>query len=180
MRATFLGPSLIAAIVVVSACTSSPPPDTSPLGEVTAGPQECGLISKQAIIRATGLQEYEASGSEPGRPFSYCIVTDPQNEGRGFLLSVKLDNPSALSLEELTNTMKHDRGVDLPPDLGPGYTAEFESKNGPSTYAYAWTPDTRRLLSIWITPGAPGRDHRADAIEFVRQLRPILLAPSTK
>ncbi|MFG1617992.1 hypothetical protein ACGFI3_35015 [Nonomuraea wenchangensis] len=178
MRATFLGPSLIAAIAVVSACTSSPPPDTSPLGEVTAGPQECGLISKQAIIRATGVEEYETSGSEPGKPFSYCIVTDPQDEERGFLLSVKLDNPSALSLEELQNTMKHDRGVDLPPDLGPGYTAEFESKNGPSTYAYAWTPDTRRLLSVWITPGAPGRDHRADAVEFVRQLKPILLSPS--
>ncbi|MEV4079281.1 hypothetical protein ACGFJC_42410 [Nonomuraea fuscirosea] len=181
MRASFLAPVLLTAAAVMSACTSTqPPPDTRPLGDVTASPQECGLISREAIVRATGLKEFDASGSEPGKPFSYCLVTDPQNQTREALLSIQFDDPSALSLQELESTKKHDRGVDLPSGLGPGFTAEFEGKAGPSTYAYAWTPDTRRRLSIWITPGAPGRDHRADAIEFVRHLKPILLTPGEK
>ncbi|MCK2213452.1 hypothetical protein MF672_006545 [Actinomadura sp. ATCC 31491] len=176
MRASILAPLLLMAMAMASACTSSPPPDTRPLGNVTASPQECGLIAKRVIIRATGVEMYEASGSERGGPFSYCVVTDPQHDDRGSLLSIQLDNPSALSAEELANTKKHDHGVDLPPGLGPGYTANFDGKNSRNTYAYAWTSDASRLLSVWITPGASGRDHRADAIEFIRQLRPVLLA----
>ncbi|WP_433435080.1 hypothetical protein [Nonomuraea sp. CA-141351] len=99
-----------------------------------------------------------------------------QRDGFGAQLSIELHNPSAISLEELESTKEHDKGVDLPANLGPGFTAQIEGKNGRSTYAYAWTGDARRRLSIWITPGAPGRDPRADAIEFVRQLKPLLLS----
>jgi hypothetical protein len=174
----FRVPLLLAVAAALSACTSSPPPDTRPLGDATAEPRECGLISSTAIERITGVKDFEASGSRPGEPFSHCIVTDPSEQDREALLSVSFDDPSALSLLELESTKKHDRGVDLPADLGPGYTAHFDGKAGPSTYAYAWTPDARRRLSIWITPGAPGRDHRADAIELVRQLKPILFKES--
>ncbi|WP_155128964.1 hypothetical protein [[Actinomadura] parvosata] len=174
--------SLPAVLMVVtlagSACSSSPPPDTRPLGDVTAQPQECGLISRQAIARAIGLDDFLASGSRPGERFDRCIVSKPQSDEPGAELSISFDDPSALSLDELESTKQHDRGVDLPTGLGPGYTAQYEGKKGLSTYAYAWTPDARRRLSIYITPGAPGRDHRADAIEFVRQLKPILLTPS--
>ncbi|MGR6914168.1 hypothetical protein ACU635_07945 [[Actinomadura] parvosata] len=145
---------------------------------MTAKPQECGLISRQAIARATGLDEFLATGSRPGERFDRCIVRKLQSADLGSELSISIDDPSALSLDELEGTKQHDQGIDLPAELGPGFTAQFEGKNGLNTYAYAWTPDTSRRLSIWITPGGPGRDHRADAIEFVRQLKPILLTPS--
>ncbi|MEU8361233.1 hypothetical protein AB0C27_34980 [Nonomuraea sp. NPDC048882] len=142
---------------------------------MTAQPLECGLISRQAIARVTGLDDFLATGSRPGERFDRCVVRKQGGDDIGAELSITLDDPSALTLEELEGTKQHDRGVDLPADLGPGYTAQIEGDNGLRTYAYAWTPDTRRRLSIWITPGAPGRDHRADAIEFVRHLKPILL-----
>ncbi|MFC5824984.1 hypothetical protein [Nonomuraea insulae] len=145
---------------------------------MTAKPQECGLISRQAIARATGLDGLLATGSRPGERFDRCIARKLHSDDIGAELSITFDDQSSLSLDELEGTKQHDRGVNLPADLGPGFTAQIEGKNGPSTYAYAWTPDTRRRLSIWITPGAPGRDHRADAIEFVRQLKPILLSTS--
>lgn len=175
---TSLPAMLMVVTLASSACSSPPPPDTRPLGNVTAQPQECGLISRQAIARAIGLDGFLASGSRPGERFDRCIVSKPQSDDLGAELSISLDDPSALSLEELESTKQHDHGVDLPADLGPGYTAHYEGKKGLSTYAYAWTPDTRRRLSIYITPGAQGRDHRADVIEFVRQLRPILLSTS--
>ncbi|MFI6995676.1 hypothetical protein [Nonomuraea wenchangensis] len=178
MRSSALSALLIAVALATTACDSAPPADTKPLGNITAKPQECGLISRQAITRATGLHDFLATGSRPGDPFSRCIVRKLQSDEMGAELSITLDNPSALSVAELEGTKKADHGVDLPADLGPGFTAQFEGKHGLSTYANAWTPDARRLLTIWITPGAPGRDHRADAIEFVRQLRPILLSPS--
>lgn len=178
MRTSLRTALLIAASLLVSACSSPPPPDTRPLGEVTAKPQDCGLISRQAIARATGLDDFLATGSRPGERFDRCIVQELGSEEIGARLSITFDDPSAISLEELLSTKEHDKGADLPADIGPGFTAQIEGKDGPSTYAYAWTPDARRRLSIWITPGAPGRDHRADAIEFVRQLKPILLSPS--
>lgn len=177
MRTFFPTALLVAAMITASSCSSSPPPDTRPLGNVTAKPQECGLISRQAIARATGLEEFDASGSRPGEPFERCVVVESPGDGFEAQLSIDLFNPSALSVEELASTKEHDKGIDLPAGLGPGFTAQIEGENGPSTYAYAWTDDARRRLSIWITPGAPGRDHRADAIEFVRQLKPILLSP---
>ncbi|GAA1739216.1 hypothetical protein [Nonomuraea bangladeshensis] len=178
MRTPLLPALLIAVLLAAPACSFSPPPDNRPLGDVTAKPQECGLISRDAIARATGLDDFLATGSRPGERFDRCIVRKLQSDEIGAELSITFDNPSSLSLEELEGTKQHDHGVDLPADLGPGFTAQFEGKDGLRTYAYAWTPDTRRRLSIWITPGAPGRDHRADAIEFVRQLKPILLSPS--
>jgi hypothetical protein len=179
MRKVSLPALLIAGALVSAACSPSPPPpDTRPLGDVMAGPQECGLISRQVIARITGLDEFRATGSRPGEPFDRCIVRKEGGDAIGAALSITFDNPSALTVEELEGTKQHDRGQDLPADLGPGFTAQIEGEDGMKTYAYAWTPDARRRLSIWITPGAPGRDHRADAIELVRQLKPILFAQS--
>ncbi|MEV1169193.1 hypothetical protein [Nonomuraea sp. NPDC049784] len=143
---------------------------------MTTQPQECGLISREAIIRATGLQDYSASGSQPGESFERCVITQTQSQKLGAQLSIELHNPSPFTVEELESTKRIDKGTDLPAGLGPGFTARTEGKNGPSTYAFAWTDDARMMLSIWIVPGAPGRDPRADAIEFVRQLKPILLS----
>ncbi|MEU0564759.1 hypothetical protein ABZ297_05065 [Nonomuraea sp. NPDC005983] len=42
----------------------------------------------------------------------------------------------------------------------------------------AWHQDGSKMLSIRINQGAPGRDHQADAIEFARQLKPLLLTPA--
>ncbi|NRQ36665.1 hypothetical protein HII36_33245 [Nonomuraea sp. NN258] len=171
--------ALLAGLVMVTSCSAATPRDQRPLGSVTAVPQVCGLISKDAIGRATGLTRFSASGSEPGGPFKLCSVIEEPDQGEGSRLLIEIYEPPPTSLQGLENTKAHDNGSELPEGLGPGYSALIQ-RDGEvvGAYVYAWTPDVRRLLSIRITHGAPGRDHRADAIEFLRQLKPLLLAPS--
>lgn len=71
--------------------------------------------------------------------------------------------------------------MDLPDGLGPGFSARRKNAQGRSiAFVYGWTPDHEKLLSVNIMEGAPGRDSVADAVEFFRQLKPLLLdSPSS-
>jgi hypothetical protein len=92
-------------------------------------------------------------------------------------LSFELHNPLQFSLEGLERRRVADKGTALPAEVGPGYSAVLTREDGEPTGAYvsAWTTDGTKMLSIRLYLGAPGRDHRADVIEFARQLRPVLL-----
>ncbi|MFB9472754.1 hypothetical protein ACFFR3_24920 [Nonomuraea salmonea] len=166
------------AVSLLVACSSpsSTPPDTRALGDVTAEPRECGLISSDAIKIATGLTEYSAYGTtiDMGRRFGSCSVGGEAEGEQGLL--IKMFEPSPISPEGLENTKRVNRGNDLPNGLGPGFVARRGNAQGRSiAFVYGWTGDYEKLLTINIMEGVPGRDSAADAVEFFRQLRPVLL-----
>ncbi|MGW4411909.1 hypothetical protein ACWEJ6_48410 [Nonomuraea sp. NPDC004702] len=148
---------------------------------MTAEPRECGLISRAAITRATGLTEFYASGTELVSHFAFCQVMRSTSVSEPMWMLIELRNPMATSVQSLEFTRASDKGVRLPNGQGPGFSALINDGEGNPVGAYvlAWTSDGIKLLSIRIERGAPGRDVRADVIEFARQLRPILLAPAS-
>lgn len=169
---------LIVAIASATACSpSSPPEDRSPLGAVTASPGECGILSQQAITRATGLTEFSTSGTKSPTRFKYCVVSKPADTKEPVRLEIELHPDLAFSLDGLERRKVADKGAALPAGAGPGYSAIIRGEGGQprGAFASAWTSHGTKLLSITLYQGAPGRDHQADVIEFARQLRPLLL-----
>lgn len=167
---------------LTAACSSSSDTasDTRPLGNVTASPRECDLISANAIQIATGFTDYRAIGTKmSGGQFASCSVIDGLSLEGELGLVIKVHEPSPVSPEGLENTKMATRGNDLPAGLGPGFASRRKDATGQVVaFVYGWTPDYQRLLSIEVTKGAPGRDSVADAVEFFRQLKPLLLTSS--
>ncbi|MEV0306915.1 hypothetical protein [Nonomuraea fuscirosea] len=172
---TFLAPIILAA----AACSSPPhsPQDTRPLADVTAAPHECDLISSNAIKVATGLQSYLAVGGKKGKGrFASCSVTDTTDSAGGLGLAIEVFEPSPISPDGLENTKVIAKGSDLSAELRPGFAAWRKgSHNRTIASVYGWTPDYKRLLTVNIYKGAKGRNALADATEFFRQLKPVLL-----
>ncbi|MEV5889289.1 hypothetical protein [Nonomuraea fuscirosea] len=170
-----------AILVLAAGCstTGASPPDTRPLGNVTSSPRECDLISAEAIRIATGLTDYKAFGTKTdmGRHFESCTVSKKSGAEDGEGLLIEVFDPSPISPEGLENTKKIAQGNDLPGALGPGFAARRENAQDQRiAFVYGWTSDYKRLLTINLVEGAPGRDSLADATEFFRQLKPLLLA----
>ncbi|MGN9786905.1 hypothetical protein ACTMTF_36165 [Nonomuraea sp. ZG12] len=143
---------------------------------MTAPPVECGLISSQAITRALGLEDFYASGSNSASDFSHCIIgRSPAIEDKA-RMSVELHDPFNSTLQSLQHTKASDMGIDLPSDIGPGYSASIKDGNGKTigVKVLTWTQDGSKMLSIQIVQGAAGRDQQSDAVEFARQLKPLL------
>ncbi|MFB9630711.1 hypothetical protein [Nonomuraea helvata] len=89
---------------------------------------------------------------------------------------IEVFDPSPNDAEDLKNTKLNTQGKDLPDELGPGFAARRKNaKDQTIAFVYGWTSGYKRLLSINIYRGAPGRDSLADATEFFRQLKPLLL-----
>ncbi|MFI6903921.1 hypothetical protein ACIBKY_21825 [Nonomuraea sp. NPDC050394] len=151
--------------------------DRNPLGNVTAPPLECGAVSRQAIGRAIGMDNFYASGSMSPARFSHCVVATSPGLSDKASMTIELHDPSPSTVESLEYTKTKDGGADLPVDTAPGYSATTRDTGGAVVggKAMAWTQDGKKLLVIQIVRGAPGRDHRADAVEFIRGLRPLLL-----
>ncbi|MGW4410923.1 hypothetical protein ACWEJ6_43290 [Nonomuraea sp. NPDC004702] len=172
--------AVLATLLIAPAC-SPPQQDRRPLGNVTAEPRECGFISRAAIARATGLDDFYTDGTESVSYFGYCQVTASTSVSDPVRMLIELHNPTPTPIQNLEYTKSIDEGISLPNDLGPGFSALIKDKEGAPVGAYvlAWTPDVIKLLSIRIERGAPGRDVRADAIEFARQLRPLLLTSTS-
>ncbi|MFI9590337.1 hypothetical protein [Nonomuraea sp. NPDC052265] len=151
------------------------------LGNITTAPRECDLISANAIMVATGLNEYHAFGTkmDMGRSFESCTVTEMSDAEHNQGLLIEVFDPSPDDAEDLENTRQSMNGTDLPGGLGPGFAARRKNAQDQSiAFVYGWTADYKRLLSVNIMEGAPGRDSLADAVEFFRQLKPILLTSS--
>lgn len=179
MRARSSALLLIILVAGTTACSPSPQTqDKTPLGSVTASPGECGLLSSQAITRATGLTDFYASGTNSPTHFQYCVVSESVNAKAPKRLEIELHDDLAFSQEGLERRRVTDKGVTLPAGVGPGYSAAIKGKDGEPLGAYvsAWASHGTKLLSVTLYRGAPGRDHQADVIEFARQLRPLLLA----
>ncbi|MDA0633077.1 hypothetical protein OUY22_06560 [Nonomuraea sp. MCN248] len=171
--------------VLALAATCSPPPyspsDTRPLGDITAAPQECELISAKAIEIATGFDDYKAVATkrDKGR-FASCSVAEDLTPEGDLGLVVEVFDPSPHDPEDLENTKMSTQGNDLPDDLGPGFAARrTNAQDETVSFVYGWTPDYKRLLTVNIYTSAPGRDSLADATEFFRQLKPLLLDGAT-
>ncbi|MFC4009914.1 hypothetical protein ACFOY2_21975 [Nonomuraea purpurea] len=145
---------------------------------MTATPQECDLISASAIRIATGLDDYRASETkmDMGRRFASCSVREKGVTDSSLGLLIEVFDPSPNDAEDLKNTKLSTGGSDLPGALGPGFAARRKNdKDKTIAFVYGWTPDYKRLLTINIIENAPGRDSLADATEFFRQLKPLLL-----
>ncbi|MFC4113799.1 hypothetical protein [Nonomuraea zeae] len=144
---------------------------------MTAAPQECELISASAIKIATGFKDYTAVGTKMKRGlFASCSVAEDLSAAGKLGLVIEVFDPSPNDPEDLENTKVFTGGTDLPARLGPGFTMRRKSSEGQTIASvYGWTPDYQRLLTIDIYRGAPGRDSLADATEFFRQLKPVLL-----
>ncbi len=111
-----------------------------------------------------------------GRRFESCTVSENSETEDELGLLIEVFEPSTISPEGLENTKVTTQGKDLPDALGPGFAARRKNAQDQSiAYVYGWTPDYERLLTINIMEGAPGRDSLADATEFFRQLKPLLL-----
>ncbi|MEV0383744.1 hypothetical protein [Nonomuraea sp. NPDC050643] len=179
MRLTSSAGSILTLLALTVACTSRPAPlpDDRPLGNVTASPRECDLVSANAIKIATGFTEYKAVGTkmDKGR-FASCSVAENLTPKGKLGLVIELFDPSPNDAEDLENTKLSTRGNDLPDELGPGFAAQRkDGKEQTISFVYGWTPDIQRLLTVSIVENVPGRDSLADATEFFRQLKPILL-----
>ncbi|MEU6715205.1 hypothetical protein ABZ897_27380 [Nonomuraea sp. NPDC046802] len=172
---------VLALVALTAACSSPPappPPDTRPLANVTATPRECDLISTNAIKLATGLNDYTAYGTkmDMGRRFASCSVHGEFGQESKAGLLIEVFDPSSNDAEDLDNTKLSTHGNDLPDNLGPGFAARRKNAQDQTiAVVYGWTPDYKRLLTISIIENAPGRDSLADATEFFRQLKPLLL-----
>ncbi|MEV4397796.1 hypothetical protein [Nonomuraea sp. NPDC049607] len=130
---------------------------------------------------ATGLNEYHAFGTkmDMGHSFESCTVTGKSDAEHRQGLLIEVFDPSPDDAEDLENTRQSTNGIDLPGGLGPGFAARRRNAQGQGiAFVYGWTADYKRLLSVNIMEGAPGRDSLADAVEFFRQLKPILLVPA--
>ncbi|MBB6548290.1 hypothetical protein [Nonomuraea rubra] len=147
------------------------------MGDITAAPRECELISSNAIELATGFKNYTAVAGKTDRGrFASCSVAEDTSPEGELGLTIEVFEPSPISPDGLENTKVSTQGIDLPTDLAPGFAARRKSPKDQSVaFVYGWTPDYKRLLTINIYQGAPGRDSLADATEFFRQLKPILL-----
>lgn len=124
-----------------------------------------------------GRDDFYASGSASISHYSHCVISkSPAFEDKA-LLAVELHNPFPSTMDALENSKIADKGTDLPADAGPGYSAPITDTDGNiiGAQARAWTQDATKVLDIKIVRGGPGRDHKADVVEFVRQLRPLLL-----
>jgi hypothetical protein len=144
---------------------------------VTATPRECDLISANAIKIATGFKDYRAVGTKLDKDrFASCsVASDLSPEGRLGLV-IEVFDPSPNDAKDLENTKAAAHGNDLPAALGPGFMAQrTNDKDQTIAFVYGWTADYQRLLTVSITEGAPGRNSLADATEFFRQLKPLLL-----
>jgi hypothetical protein len=149
---------------------------------VTAAPRECDLISADAIKIATGLGDYRASGTKMdlGRRFASCSVHGLEKPDTDLGLLIEVFEPSPVSSAGLENTKASTQGQDLPTELGPGFAARRKNaKDKTIAFVYGWTSDHKRLLTVNIIEHAPGRDSLADATEFFRQLKPLLLDKPT-
>ncbi|MGV9374256.1 hypothetical protein ACWDRB_00505 [Nonomuraea sp. NPDC003707] len=145
---------------------------------MTATPRECDLISANAIKIATGLNDYKAFGTkmDMGRSFESCTVSEKSDTEETQGLLIEVFDPSPNDAEDLENTKLSTRGKDLSDELGPGFAARRKNAQDETiAFVYGWTPDYKRLLTVNIMEGAPGRDSLADATEFFRQLKPLLL-----
>ena len=179
MRIQPLTALAVLALGATCSCSSppAPPPDSRPLGNATGAPQECDLISANAIKLATGFKDYIAVGTkmDRGRFASCSVAEDVTPEGKLGLV-IEVFDPSPNEAEDLENTKLSNHGNDLPSQLGPGFVARRKNdKDQTIAFVYGWTPDYKRLLTITIVENAPGRDSLADATEFFRQLKPLLL-----
>ncbi|NUW40211.1 hypothetical protein [Nonomuraea rhodomycinica] len=180
MRIPSAAGSVLVVLALAAGCSapSTPPPDPRPLGDVTAAPRECDLISANSIKIATGLSEYRASGTkmDMGRRFASCSVREEGASDSSLGLLIEVFDPSPDDAEDLENTKLSTKGEDLPEALGPGFAARRKNaKDKTIAFVYGWTPDYERLLTVNIIEHAPGRDSLADATEFFRQLKPLLL-----
>ncbi|MEV4468434.1 hypothetical protein [Nonomuraea sp. NPDC049504] len=168
--------AIIVMLALASACSgvSPPPRDHRPLGDVMAAPRECDLISTDAIRIATGFRDYVALGTKLGQGrFGSCSVSEDAGD---LGLVIEVFDPSPHDAEDLERTRQGVHGQDLPAGLSPGFAARRAGPGGKNiAFVYGWTSDHQRLLSVKITEGAAGRDSVADAVEFFRQLRPVLL-----
>ncbi|MFB9470310.1 hypothetical protein ACFFR3_12380 [Nonomuraea salmonea] len=126
------------------------------------------------------MSDFYASGSTSASDFSHCVVSKSPSITDKALMTVELHDPYPSILQSLENGKARDSGVALPDGVGPGYSAPVKDTNGNLVggKVFAWTPDGSKMLAIQIVKGAAGRDHQADAVEFARQLRPLLLAPA--
>ncbi|MGW0805410.1 hypothetical protein [Nonomuraea sp. NPDC002799] len=175
---------LLVVLVLGTSCSAPPaaPLDTRALGNVTGAPRECDLISANAIKLATGLNDYTAHGTkmDMGQRFASCTVRESQTSGDGRGLLIELFDPSTNDPEDLENTKLSTKGNDLPDELGPGFAGRRKNAQDEAiAFVYGWTPDYKRLLIVSLLEGAPGRDSLADATEFFRQLKPVLLDKPT-
>lgn len=60
--------------------------------------------------------------------------------------------------------------------MGPGFAGRRKNaQNETIAFVYGWTPDYQRLLIVSILQGTQNRDTLADATQFFRQLKPVLL-----
>jgi hypothetical protein len=134
-------------------------------------------MSTASIALAVGLSNFRASGSTSAADFSHCVITKLSESGSEAVMSVEVHDPLDTPMDNLAYAKTKDNGSDLPNGVQPGYSAPIKDTSGNTigAKALAWTPDGRKMLVIQIVRGAPGRDHRADVVDFMRQLRPTLL-----
>ncbi|MFC5825142.1 hypothetical protein [Nonomuraea insulae] len=178
--------ALLLAAGLLTGCSSSPPrpsppaPDTRPLGDVTAAPKECGLISRESAERATGLSDFtvEKYMSDDGKHLESCYFYRKPRNGSGYRLRVEIESTRPLPLSQIEKSKAFRKGVDLPADAGPGFTfTVVEDGVDYGTAGWAWARDGSSMLMVSLSETPPNRNPQKDAIEFIRQLRPILLTP---
>ena len=154
---------------------SPSPEDRSPLGAVTASPGECGILSQQAITRATGLTEFSTSGTKSPTRFKYCVVSKPADTKEPVRLEIELHPDLAFSLDGLERRKVADKGAALPAGAGPGYSAiirgEAGSHGGPSR-------PRRRHTAPNCSPSRSIKAHRAAITRRTSSSSPDNSAPS--
>ncbi|MEV4019897.1 hypothetical protein AB0J35_56410 [Nonomuraea angiospora] len=136
------------------------------------------MLSRQSVERATGLSNYtvEKYMSDDGKLLQSCYIYAKPRTGNAYRLKIRIDDPSQLPLSRLEGSRASRNGADLPTNVGPGFTFTLmESGEKYGTDGWAWAQDGSRMLSVSLSNTPSNRDAQKDVIEFIRQLRPIVL-----
>ncbi|WP_214108319.1 hypothetical protein [Acrocarpospora catenulata] len=168
-------------VLLVAACSQQP--DNRPLGDVVLRGAGCELLAEQAVRLATGVENLRFNGQlVHGRPFPKCEVYEKLggvSEG-DLLFAVDLQEPAMNTAEEEVSSRLKNGFPPIPADIGKGVSGSIRDSDDDQVIGmFAQTYRGTRLLTIEIYKEAPGRDRKADAIEFLRQLGPVLLAQTS-
>ncbi|WP_433518850.1 hypothetical protein ACQP2T_27090 [Nonomuraea sp. CA-143628] len=165
---------LLAACLAVLSSSSTPrPPErpVEPLDVLGDGPKVCDVISRRAVERALGLRFFVVRrrpfDNDGDVTFACAVLSRPDSHVD---LRIEAHDPSGLTLRRLRDLQASQDP--LPEDALPGFSEE--------TGAWTWTPNGGRLLTVYLPDGDPARDSAADAAEFARQLKPVLLLRSLR
>lgn len=182
---------VVLALAALTGCTSDDNGSETPvdLSEIPATPSAddellCDFLPRQSAVLALGTDGFEVTRGETTRDsvgelsFAACHLTiDGQDDSA---LDINVDWAMGSAVSGLQEDLNSDRYNQLPESEGLGFTWTDEANRPDGNRgdtAHALLVHGDRLITVWITLPAKGRDGEADAAALARQAVATLEIP---